>query len=62
VRIVTQGLLNGVEFTSDGKMVRGKMPASREQLEAILNLVAAELNVTMPPPPAPQPTAPRPGR
>ncbi len=53
VRIVTQGLLNGVEIVPDGKMVRGKMTASREQLESILNLVAAQLGTPLPQAPAP---------
>jgi hypothetical protein len=61
VRIVTQGLLNGVEITPDGKMVRGKLTASREQLEAILSLVAAQLGTPLPQPPAP-PAPPAPKR
>lgn len=59
VRIVTQGLLNGVEFSADGKTVRGKMPVTHEQLEAVLNLVAAQLGVALPPPPPSPGSAPR---
>jgi hypothetical protein len=61
VRIVTQGLLNNVEVTPDGKMVRGKLTASREQLEAILSLVAAQLGTSLPQSPAP-PAPPAPQR
>ncbi len=58
VRIVTQGLLNNVEIGPDGSVVKLHLSASREQLEAVLGLVAAQLGVTMPPP-AGSATAPR---
>jgi len=50
VRIVTQGLLNNVEIAGDGAVVRLKLSASREQLEAVLGVVAAQLGVTLPAP------------
>jgi len=48
VRIVTQGLLNNVDIQGDGSIVRLKLSASREQLEAILGVVSAQLGVTLP--------------
>jgi hypothetical protein len=55
IEIVTHGLLNNLEFTADGSTVRLHLPASRDQLEIILSLVAGAMgvNIPLPPPPAP---------
>ncbi len=45
VRIVTRGLLNDFDVTSEGPMVKGHLPVSQEQLEALYDLVAAFLGV-----------------
>lgn len=63
VRLVTNGLLDGFDTSSDGPMMKGHLSASKEQIEAILNLVGGYLGV--PPPsaattPAPAPTGPAP--
>lgn len=59
VRIVTQGLLNNVEISPDGSVVRLKLSVSHEQLETLLGLVAGQLGVGLPvtaplPPPPPR--------
>lgn len=43
VQIVTQGILNRTEVNSEGSVVRFKVPASQEQIQAIVDLVAAYL-------------------
>lgn len=60
VRLVTAGLLNNVEVTSDGSLVKAHLSASREQIDAVLGLVAGQVGATLPvaPPPPPPPTAP----
>lgn len=50
--LVTHGLLDHVEVTSEGPMVKAHVVASREQIAAIVNFVATILNVA-PPNPAP---------
>ncbi|MGO8991870.1 MAG: hypothetical protein ACLQVI_00980 [Polyangiaceae bacterium] len=70
VKIVTRGLLNDFEVTSEGAMVKGHLQVSQEQLEALYDLVAAFLGVdstgTAPsgssPTPAIPPRAPAPPR
>ncbi|MBX3227884.1 MAG: hypothetical protein KIT84_23015 [Labilithrix sp.] len=57
VRIATRGLLNQAKVDADGKKIKLHVVATQEQLEAILQLVAASLNVTLPPPPAPPASA-----
>jgi hypothetical protein len=58
VRIATRGLLNNARVVPEGKKITLHVDASQEQLEAILQLIAAQLNVNLPPPPgAPAPTA-----
>jgi hypothetical protein len=51
VRIATRGLLNNAKVVADGTKIKLHVAASQEQLEAILQLVAASLNVTLAPPP-----------
>ncbi|HWL86966.1 MAG TPA: hypothetical protein VNO21_14250, partial [Polyangiaceae bacterium] len=59
VRIITQGLLNTVDISSQGTTVRLHAPVSRDQLDAILGLIAGQLGVTLPSDPARgQPSAP----
>lgn len=48
VRMVTNGLLDTVEITADGSVVRLRAPVSRDQLETLLSLVASQLGVTLP--------------
>jgi hypothetical protein len=45
VRIVTRGILNGFEVTSEQKTVKAHAPVSQEQIEAIYDLVSAYLGV-----------------
>lgn len=71
VKLLTHGLLDDLQVTSDGTKLRMHLVASQEQLEALYNLIAAELGVNEPPsgsavpvtpaaPPAPRPPpAPR---
>jgi len=49
VRLVTRGILNDVEVTSEGTKVKLHAPVSQEQLEAVYDLVSAELGVNPPP-------------
>ncbi len=51
VRIATRGLLNNAKVVADGKKIKLHVRASQEQLEAVLQLVAAAVNVQVPPPP-----------
>lgn len=53
VRIATRGLLNTAKVVAEGKQLKLHVDASQEQLEAILQLIAASVNVTLPAPPAP---------
>jgi hypothetical protein len=63
VRFATNNLLGNAEVKSEGKLIKAHLVASRDQLEAVLGVVAAFLNVdiatpTTPPPkprPSPQP-------
>src|SRR4029077_9993466 len=41
VRLVTRGLLNDFDVSSEGAVVKGHLPVSQEQLEAAYDLVAA---------------------
>lgn len=50
VKMVTGGLLNHVEVTSEGAMVKLHLTATKEQIEAILGLVGAQLGVPASPP------------
>ncbi len=50
VRMLTAGLLNNVEFSSDGAMVKGHLSASKDQIDAILGLAAGQVGATLPPP------------
>jgi hypothetical protein len=43
VRLVTRGLLSDFEVSSEGSVVKGHVPVSQEQLEAVYDLVAAFL-------------------
>ncbi len=54
VRMLTNGLLNGFDVDVDGPMLRARLPASKEQLETILGLVASQLGVTLPQTTTPQ--------
>ena len=54
VRMLTNGLLNGFDVDVDGSIVRGRLPASKEQLETLLGLVASQLGVTLPETTTPQ--------
>jgi len=56
VRIATRGLLNNARVVAEGKKITLHVLATQEQLEAVLQLLAASLNVTLAPPPAPTPT------
>ncbi|MFO0739666.1 MAG: hypothetical protein U0270_27455, partial [Labilithrix sp.] len=65
VRIATRGLLNNAKVVPEGKKITLHVDASQEQLESVLQLIAAQLNVTLAPPPVPSssvspstPTAP----
>lgn len=51
VKIATHGLLNGAEIEPEGNQVKIHLPANREQLEALLGLVGAQLGVNIPPAP-----------
>jgi len=46
-RIATRGLLNNAKVEADGTHIKSHLSASKEQLEAILNLVAAVLGVNV---------------
>ena len=49
VRILSAGLLNTVEITSDATRVKLHAPASKEQIEAVWGLVAQQLGAASPP-------------
>jgi hypothetical protein len=58
VRLVTAGLFNSVDVTTDGPMVKAHLSASKEQIDAVLGLVAGQVGATLPPPtPSPAPSA-----
>ncbi len=61
VRFMTAGIFNNVDITASGKEVHGHMSGTRDQVEAILGLVASKLHLTVPPPsngaPPPPPSA-----
>ena len=60
VRFATRGLLNKAVVIADGPKIKLHIEVSQEQLEAILQLVAAALNATITPATAPAPApAPR---
>ncbi len=50
VRIATRGLFNNVELKQDGKIVKAHVTASREQIEGLLQGVAAQMGVQLPVP------------
>jgi len=50
VRIATRGLLNNATVVPEGKQIKLHVQASQEQLEAVLNAVAAFLGANVPPP------------
>jgi hypothetical protein len=50
VRMATRGLLNKANVVAEGKQIKLHVQASEEQLEAVLNAVAAPLGATVPPP------------
>ena len=43
LRAATKGLLNAFETRSEGRMVKLHLPASREQLEAVLSVIEMRL-------------------
>jgi len=60
VKLITRGLLDGVELSADGSTVRLHVEVSREQLQVLLAFAAGRLGVDItppdggtPPPPAP---------
>jgi len=50
VKLVTHGLLDGIELTQDGALVRMHVPVVRDQLEVILAFAAGRLGVDIRPP------------
>ena len=50
VRLATRGLLNNANVVAEGKQIKLHVQATQEQLEAVLNAVAASLGATVPPP------------
>jgi hypothetical protein len=60
VKLATGGLLDGVTVTSDGKLVKLRLSATRAQLEKLLRVVAGLLGVSPGPPRAAGPSAPSP--
>jgi hypothetical protein len=65
VKIVTRGLLNDFEVTSEGALVKGHVQVSQDQIEALYDLIAAYLGVpaepsgSSTPPASPPPAASR---
>jgi hypothetical protein len=46
-----------VDVTTDGPMLKAHLSASKEQIDAVLGLVAGQVGVTLPPPtPSPAPS------
>jgi hypothetical protein len=61
VKLMTRGLLNDVDVSSEGALVRAHTVATQEQLEAVYDLVAAALGVPDTTPGTPgAPSAPAP--
>ncbi len=60
VKLLTHGLLDDLEVTADGTKVKLHLVASREQLEALYDLIAAELGVSEPPSGSATPVTPAP--
>jgi hypothetical protein len=50
VKLATGGVLNGLDVKADGNVVKMHLPGSKEQIEAIINIAAARVGVTVPPP------------
>lgn len=50
VRIATHGLLNGVKVNAEGKKITMHQLLTQDQLEAMLQLAAAQFGVQVPPP------------
>lgn len=50
VQIATRGMLNDVKIQTNGSRVELSMTATNEQIEVLLQLVAAKLGVELPPP------------
>ncbi len=59
VKIATRGILNNVDIKVDGRVVKVHVSASREQIEGILQGVAAQMGIQLPAPGAPAPAPPR---
>lgn len=57
VRLITSGLFNAVDVTTDGPMVKLHIPATKEQIDAILGLAAQQVGATLPGD-APAPSSP----
>jgi hypothetical protein len=49
VKLVTRGLFDDVEVSSDGKTAKVHLPATQDQLAAVYDLIAAFLGVNVPP-------------
>jgi hypothetical protein len=49
VKLVTRGVLDDFDATSEGKLVKVHLPASEDQLAALYDLIAAYLGVNTPP-------------
>ena len=60
VKFATRGLLNKAVVTADGSKIKLHLEVSQEQLEAVLQLVAAALNATITPPAGAAPRPPSP--
>jgi hypothetical protein len=56
ISLATHGLLDHVDVTSEGPMVKVHLTATRDQIATIVNLVATFLHVA-PPPGNPAPSA-----
>ncbi len=50
VRLASRGLLNNAKFTADGQVVKSHVSASQEQIQALLELIAATQGVDLQPP------------
>jgi hypothetical protein len=60
VRAMTHGLLDSLEVTSEGKLVKLHLEPTREQLEVLLGIIAGQIRSLKgaPPPPPPAPLTP----
>jgi hypothetical protein len=54
--VVSRGLINALDVSADGKLVRAHAHANKEQVDAIISFVAAQLGVDTGAPPAPAPS------